>query len=84
MMRGMLLSEWTKLAEDIRKRDNYTCQVCGKKYDILHVHHIIPYRISRNNNPDNLETLCGKCHLKKHKIVLPIKEMSYITTKKNQ
>lgn len=27
----------------IAKRDNYTCQLCGKTHVALHVHHIIPF-----------------------------------------
>lgn len=27
----------------VAKRDNYTCQLCGKTHTILHVHHITPF-----------------------------------------
>lgn len=27
----------------VSKRDNYTCQLCGKTHTILHVHHIKPF-----------------------------------------
>lgn len=40
------------------------CSACGRK-DNLEVHHIIPYQIdkSRELDPSNLITLCGKyCH----------------------
>jgi 5-methylcytosine-specific restriction endonuclease McrA len=51
--------DWRKdLRESIRKRDNYHCQICknfGK-----HVHHI-DY-VKRNCNPQNLITLCNRCH----------------------
>lgn len=52
--------EWENITPTVRKRDKFTCQYCGKNGHI--VHHIIPYRISRNNSLDNLITLCSKCH----------------------
>lgn len=52
------------LRECVLKRDNYECIKCGSKND-LEVHH----RDGRgrrkeipNNHPDNLQTLCAKCH----------------------
>ena len=51
------------------KRDKYRCVNCGSKNN-LNVHHIDnngPQRTnSPNNNLDNLQTLCYKCHLKIH------------------
>jgi 5-methylcytosine-specific restriction endonuclease McrA len=53
--------EWTKLLKhSIRTRDCFTCKICGKNGWI--VHHI-DYN-KKNNNPDNLVTLCGSCHSK--------------------
>jgi len=57
--------EFTKeLKEQIRKRDNYTCQLCGKKQGKrkLPVHHI-DYN-KENLDPNNLISLCMKCHAK--------------------
>ncbi len=62
--------DWTiDLKENIKKRDNYTCQICGvhqnnltgffKKLDIHH----IDYN-KKNLNLGNLITLCRKCHTK--------------------
>ena len=59
---GLSHSEWKKLADKIRERDNNTCQICGKKGHLLDVHHIKLYRESKNNNPKNLITLCNSCH----------------------
>ena len=56
---------WDDIAESIRQRDRYMCQRCGLKQTDqrrLDVHHIEPYRISHNNHPDNLITLCNHCH----------------------
>jgi len=61
-----------ELREQIRTRDNHQCQECfkfqrdlrtkkGKEY-LLMIHHI-DYN-KRNNNSDNLITLCRICHAK--------------------
>ena len=60
---GMNMDKWEKLTIKIRKRDNYICQYCGEK-NATHVHHIFPKRIKIDNHPDNLITLCNKCHPK--------------------
>jgi hypothetical protein len=60
---NMELEQWKELAQKIRKRDNFTCQLCGKK-SATDVHHIIPRRIKIDNSPDNLITLCRSCHAK--------------------
>jgi len=53
--------DWTnELREQIRKRDNYTCQLCHKKGNT--VHHI-DYN-KQNCKEDNLITLCRRCHNK--------------------
>lgn len=46
----------------IRQRDAFTCQLCGLKENgySLDVHHIDYDK--RNNNPENLITLCRSCH----------------------
>lgn len=62
----MLLREYfhTNLAPLAAKRDNYTCQICGKTHTILNVHHIIHFSTIVNeiisehpdlnpNNPDD-------------------------------
>lgn len=54
-----------QLKELIRKRDNRTCQLCGKRkranYDLT-VHHIDYDK--QNSNPKNLITLCRSCNNK--------------------
>jgi len=53
--------DWTEtLKRSIRERDNYICQLCSKYGNS--VHHI-DYN-KKNCNPDNLITLCRKCHTK--------------------
>jgi hypothetical protein len=48
-------------------RDNYSCQKCKKKNVKLHVHHIVFRSKNGTDTPDNLITLCDKCHDKLHK-----------------
>lgn len=61
------LAFWMKRAKEIRARDK-VCQHCGKTPEqnrrALDVHHIIPYRISKDNSPSNLIALCRICHKK--------------------
>ena len=53
-----------ELKQLILERDNYTCQdlKCDGQHDKLHIHHI-DYN-KKNNNPENLITLCNSCHMK--------------------
>ena len=52
--------DWTQdLKRAIRKRDKYTCQICGKEPSII-VHHIDYDK--KNCNLDNLIILCNGCH----------------------
>jgi predicted HNH restriction endonuclease len=64
--RFYMLEEWIKIAKEVYKRDNYTCQICGKKGGTLNAHHKIPYSISKDNSLINLITLCVSCHAKIH------------------
>lgn len=58
---------WYERANEIRERDK-VCQHCEKTPQdngrALDVHHLIPYRVSQDNSPDNLIALCRVCHKK--------------------
>ena len=57
--------DWREtLRRSIRERDNYICQLCSKQQGdkALSVHHI-DYN-KKNSNPENLITLCKRCHNK--------------------
>lgn len=58
--------------EAILYRDNYNCQLCGKKHTLLEVHHIIWRSRGGSDNEDNLITLCHDCHSKIHEGLLTI------------
>ncbi len=57
--------DWQALADSIRERDGRKCRSCGVAGE-LDVHHIIPFRkfgsAEEANNPDNLISLCPRCH----------------------
>lgn len=57
-----------ELKQYILERDNYTCQDpnCDGNHKKLHIHHI-DYN-KKNNNSENLITLCSSCHMKTNKI----------------
>jgi len=54
---------WKKTRKEILERDNYTCSECGS-HEQLEAHHKGWWW---DNTPDNLITLCQKCH-SKHRI----------------
>ena len=59
---------WDKLCGQIRQRDGQRCQNCGLQEDgkAFEVHHKIPFRkfarVEEANAPENLVTLCPRCH----------------------
>lgn len=57
----------SKLREKIKKRDNYTCQICGnsvfkEKNLLLEIDHIKPLSKGGITSEENLQTLCWKCN----------------------
>ena len=55
-------SDWHKISDLIRYRDDNTCQKCGTEsiHPKLHVHHIDGDKT--NNSLENLISLCVMCH----------------------
>lgn len=56
------------LREKIMRRDNFTCQICGKYMPDgvgLHIDHIIPVAKGGKSVPSNLQVLCSKCNGRK-------------------
>ncbi|MDE6000311.1 MAG: hypothetical protein K2H04_09630 [Bacteroidaceae bacterium] len=58
--------EWQRKVDEIRQRDNYTCQLCGTQNKQVQVHHTwynqnLHYWESPN---EQLITLCKDCHSK--------------------
>ena len=54
--------EWSNIRKRRLKIDKDRCQVCGVFKDCLDVHHIVPWRISHDDNIENLISVCKKCH----------------------
>lgn len=59
-----------KMREFIKKRDNYTCRICGNSTHVepnllLEIDHIIPVSKGGRTVEDNLQTLCWKCNRSK-------------------
>lgn len=55
------------LREEIKRRDNYTCQNCGisvqqEPHLLLEIDHIIPLSKGGLTTEENLQTLCWKCN----------------------
>ncbi len=46
----------------IQSRDRFICQACGRR-NSGQVHHIRPRRRGGADDPTNLMTLCGRCHM---------------------
>ena len=56
--------DWEEARKRQMKKDLWKCTKCGKSNIMLHVHHKIPYRKTKDNSIANLTTLCSSCHLK--------------------
>ena len=58
---------WNKIRFYVFKRDNYTCRICGRRTMRPHCHHIIPIsKANSSSHPNNLVTLCSRCHKRIH------------------
>ncbi|MBW8012237.1 MAG: HNH endonuclease [Chloroflexi bacterium] len=51
--------------QEIFRRDNYTCQYCGKKTKPLTLDHVIPRRLGGSHTWGNLVTACAYCNHRK-------------------
>jgi len=59
--------DWDEIAERIKKKNKYRCEICGHKHDpqngyCLTVHHLD--RDPQNNEEYNLVSGCQRCHLR--------------------
>lgn len=66
---------WSAIRRAVIDRDDQQCAVCGKGQDQteLHVHHKQPLRsfttLDQANRPQNLITLCPRCHQRVENVV---------------
>lgn len=66
-------SNWARIRQSVRDRDDHQCRVCGDEsgygHSGLEVHHITPFRefddYEDANDIDNLVLLCTSCHKSK-------------------
>lgn len=58
---------WSWVRPLALKRDNNTCRKCGVKGDDsdMEVDHILERELGGQDDSDNLQTLCHKCHVAK-------------------
>lgn len=52
---------WLFLREKVKVRDNHQCMYCSTQEGLV-VHHVLPYKESRNHEMRELVTLCRRCH----------------------
>lgn len=69
----------SKLREEIKVRDNYTCKSCGlsineEKNLLLEIDHIIPLSKGGITSENNLQTLCWRCNRSKGSRIETIKK----------
>lgn len=74
------LDDWGLVRKAVLIRDDYTCQECGRK-ELLGVHH---KNGTQRNDPDNLITLCQKCHSEAHRRELRAPKIDYLESKTPQ
>mgnify|MGYP001609636203 FL=1 len=59
---------YSNAREYVLCRDKHTCQFCGKKENVhLAAHHLVWREHGGQDTPENLVTLCEKCHDRVHK-----------------
>ncbi len=59
-----------EIREEVLKRDNYQCTICGTNQKRLCIHHLVPVRLGGTDDLDNLTTVCDSCHIKLDNAVL--------------
>jgi hypothetical protein len=59
-------SRWIKLRRELISQYG-KCACCGKS-EKLSVHHMIPWRFTHDNHPDNLVVLCRPCHAREDRL----------------
>lgn len=56
---------WLVRRREVLERDNFTCRKCGRTSDLT-VHHLVSWRKTQDDSPENLLTLCRGCHYRTH------------------
>lgn len=58
--------EHLKAQKEVKKRDGYECEICGKVSEGAQGHHVIPYSDGGPADLKNMMTLCASCHRAYH------------------
>ena len=69
-----------QLKDEVKKRDKYMCQICGKYMPDgvgIHIDHIIPISKGGKSVLSNLQVLCSKCNLQKGNKILSTNKNSF-------
>ncbi len=77
-------SNWLKLRFMVLRRDNFTCQYCGKTIQDgvkLHIDHIKPKSKKGQWAIGNLITACYECNTGKHDVLLSEREQRKLKSK---
>ncbi len=51
--------------QELFRRDNHSCQYCGRQDAVLTIDHVIPRRLGGGHTWSNLVTACAACNRKK-------------------
>lgn len=64
-------SEYRQWRLSVFKRDNFTCQICGKHGGDINAHHINPWKthLELRYSLENGVTYCRRCHIDKHRSI---------------
>ncbi len=80
-------NEFLRLRFEIFKRDNFTCQYCGKNVKDdgkrIHCDHIVPLSKNGKNIKSNLITSCKECNLGKSDVLLEERKQNKMKYSKN-
>lgn len=53
--------DWKYERQVVLERDGHRCKICNVATKLM-VHHITRYELTQDNRPENLVTLCNRCH----------------------
>lgn len=59
--------EWKRLRDYVLKRDDCKCRTCGSAFNV-EIHHIKYPEVWGEEDPNDLITLCHKCHERIHQV----------------
>ncbi len=68
-------NEWAQIRIDLFELRGKKCERCGSKKRIS-VHHL-SYDNIFNEEPEDLEILCDKCHKNEHGLIVKVKKKKY-------